>query len=47
LLYDQSPHDPLIFGVVTAVLLLVAGIASALPAFRAARVDPNVALRAE
>jgi hypothetical protein len=47
LLYDQSPHDPLIFGVVTGVLLLVAGIASAVPAFRAARVDPNVALRAE
>jgi ABC-type antimicrobial peptide transport system permease subunit len=47
LLYSVSPRDPLVFGVVAAALLSVAAVASALPAFRAARVDPNVALRTE
>ncbi len=47
LLFDQSPRDPLIFGAVTAVLIGVAVLASALPALRAARVNPSVALRAE
>ena len=47
LLYDVSPRDPLVFGVVTIALLGVAVVASALPAMRATRVDPNVALRAE
>ncbi len=47
LLYAQSPRDPLVFGVVTAVLLAVAALASAVPAFRATRVNPNVALRTE
>jgi predicted permease len=47
LLFAESPKDPVVFGVVTAVLLCVALIASALPAARAARVDPNAALRSE
>jgi putative ABC transport system permease protein len=47
LLYAQSPRDPLVFGVVTGVLLAVAGLASAVPALRATRVNPNVALRTE
>ena len=47
LLFDQSPRDPTVFGAVTGTLLLVAVIASLLPAVRGARVDPNVALRAE
>jgi ABC-type lipoprotein release transport system permease subunit len=47
LLFAQSPRDPLIFGLVTAALLIVAGLASGLPALRATRVDPNVALRME
>jgi predicted permease len=47
LLYLVSPRDPLVFGIVTGALLLTAGLASALPALRAARVDPTVALRAE
>jgi predicted permease len=47
LLYDVKPADPLIFIVVSFVLLLVALIASWLPARRASRVDPMIALRAE
>lgn len=47
LLFAESPRDPLVFGVVTGVLLSVAILASAHPAFRASRVDPNVVLREE
>src|SRR6185437_15633802 len=47
LLYHVSPHDPVVYLVVCAILLAVAALASAVPAMRAARVDPNVALRAE
>jgi ABC-type antimicrobial peptide transport system permease subunit len=45
LMFQQSPRDPLVFGGVAIVLLVVALVASAGPAFRASRVDPNVALR--
>ena len=45
LMFRQSPRDPLVFGVVTLVLLVVALLASSGPALAAARVDPNVALR--
>jgi putative ABC transport system permease protein len=47
LMFQQSPRDPLVFGVVTIVLLAVALLASAGPAMRAARVDPNIALRGD
>jgi ABC-type antimicrobial peptide transport system permease subunit len=47
LLYQQSPRDPLVFGLVTGVLLGVALFASLIPALRASRVDPNTALRDE
>jgi hypothetical protein len=47
LLFNQSPRDPVVFGAVTAALLVVALLASLIPAIRGARVDPNVALRAE
>lgn len=47
LLFEQSPRDPVVFGTVTGALLLVAVVASATPAIRGARVDPNTALRAE
>jgi predicted lysophospholipase L1 biosynthesis ABC-type transport system permease subunit len=47
LLFNQSPYDPAVFGGVTSMLLIVAVAASAMPALRGARVDPNVALKAE
>ncbi|HET7583826.1 MAG TPA: ADOP family duplicated permease [Gemmatimonadaceae bacterium] len=47
LLFDTSPRDPLVLVSVAAVLLLVALLASVVPAWRATRVDPQQALRAE
>ncbi len=47
LLFEESPHDPLVFGFVTVVLLSVTALASFAPSRRAARVDPMVALRYE
>jgi ABC-type antimicrobial peptide transport system permease subunit len=42
-----SGRDPLVFGVAPAVLLAVVLLASLVPARRAARVEPRVALRSE
>jgi predicted permease len=47
LLFEVSERDPATFGFVVVALLLVAAGASMIPALRASRVDPNVALRAE
>ena len=47
LLFQESPHDPLVFGFVALLLLGVTVAASIIPSRRAARVDPIVALRYE
>jgi putative ABC transport system permease protein len=45
LLFGVSPGDPLTFAAVSALLVGVALASSALPAYAATRVDPNLALR--
>jgi len=47
LLYEVGGSDPLTYGVVPAILLMVALAAGAVPAWRATRVDPQLALRAD
>jgi len=47
LLFGTSPLDPLTFIVVPVLLLSTALVACSVPAHRAARSDPKVALRYE
>jgi predicted permease len=46
-LYGLTPRDPVTLAWATVTLLASAALAGALPALRAARIDPNVALRYE
>ena len=45
LLYTTSPHDPLVYGSVVVCIALVSLVAAFIPARRAVRVDPIVALK--
>lgn len=47
LLFRQSARDPVVFGAVGALMLVVALASSAVPALRASRTDPAGVLRAE
>ena len=46
-LYEVDATDPLTFAAVVAILLAIAALATLIPARRATRVDPMVALRAD
>lgn len=47
MLYGVAPRDPLTYAAVALALGVISVVAAGLPALKAARVDPNVALRAD
>ena len=47
LIFGLKPHDPVTLVVATAILLMIGLIAGYVPARRASRIDPIVALRSE
>ena len=47
LLFQQSAQDPATYAAVGMLIILVALLASAVPAFRATRADPNTVLRSD
>ena len=47
LLYGIVPSDPVALGTAVGVLVVVSGVAAYIPAWRASRLDPMVALRSE
>ncbi|MGE5243149.1 MAG: ABC transporter permease [Betaproteobacteria bacterium] len=46
-LFGVDPRDPLVYGAVIALITIVSLVATLVPARRATRVDPMIALRAE
>ena len=46
-LFDMPAHDPVTFAAVGGAVTLVALLASAIPAVRAANIDPTIAMRTE
>jgi len=46
-LYGVTPSDPTSWIVAAIVLLTVSALANLIPAWRASRVDPSIALRTE
>jgi ABC-type lipoprotein release transport system permease subunit len=46
-LFRQSAKDPIVYALVAVTLLVVAVAASTSPALRAAKADPNTALRSD
>jgi ABC-type lipoprotein release transport system permease subunit len=47
LLFEVSPRDPWLYGVVALFICAVAALACFVPAMRATRIDPMQALRTE
>ena len=47
LLFDVTPYDLPVFAAIPVLLAAAAALACALPALRAARLDPAIALRDE
>jgi ABC-type lipoprotein release transport system permease subunit len=46
-LFEVDAHDPRVLAAAVSAVLLVGGMAAWLPARRAARIEPTVALRVE
>jgi putative ABC transport system permease protein len=46
-LFETQPHDPLAYAAVAGLLMGAGALAAFIPARRAARLDPLVALRLE
>jgi len=47
LLFNITPNDPMTFMLVSAILFFISMLAAGIPARRATRVDPLIALRNE